>query len=187
MKKSWNNLFLFFAIFLMFFPFVTLFSSIMTHFFEKTNLNFFVQFVVPFEVNMVASLLSLLHIPVAIKASMLTVNGHPLQITWNCVGWQSLLLLILSFFTGFEGRYTVISKLEAAVIGIIGLFWMNMGRIVFVCILGGYFPHIFTVVYHDILATILTILYLFAFWVFSYKFTLETKNQNIVPQERRQT
>jgi len=104
------------------------------------------------------------------------INGVPLKITWNCVGWQSMLLFTLSVIFGLRARiYSKLSVFKTIFIGVFGTVLVNLGRIFIVSLLGAYSPKIFAIVYHDYLAAFLTILWLFIFWWFSYSFLLEEK------------
>lgn len=33
--------------------------------------------------------------------------SHELHVGWNCIGWQSLVLLLFSIVTGLQGKYTL--------------------------------------------------------------------------------
>jgi exosortase/archaeosortase family protein len=177
-KTTFKNIFLVLTVILVILPFLTTFSEQLTGLIQKTPLYLFIQeYIVPFEVRIVGLILSLLQIPTGIGTNSLTVAGQPLQVTWNCLGWQSVLFLLVSFFTGLQGQFKLTSKLEAVAIGILGTFWINILRIVFISILGGYFPSIFAIVFHDYFATLVTVAWLFAFWYFAYNFVLEIKEQ----------
>jgi len=58
-----------------------------------------------------------------------------------------------------------------------GTFFVNLFRLVFVTLLLAYSRPLFAVVYHDYLAAIVTIAWLFLFWWFSYSFVLENKGK----------
>lgn len=177
-KLTFKNIFLVLAILLVILPFLTTFSEQLTGIIQKTPLYLFIQnHIVPVEVRIVALILSLLQIPVGIDTNSLTVAGQPLQVTWNCLGWQSVLFLLVSFFTGLQGAFKLSSKVEAAAIGLLGTFWINILRITFISILGGYFPSVFAVVFHDYFATLITAAWLFFFWYFAYTFVLAPRTE----------
>lgn len=179
-KLTFKNIFLILAILLIILPFLTTFSEQLTGLIQKTPLYLFIQYhIVPYEVRIVALILNLLQIPTGFSGDQLSVAGQPLTVTWNCLGWQSVLFLSASLFTGLQGQFKLSSKVEAAAIGILGTFWMNILRIVFVSILGGYLPSVFAVVFHDYFATLITALWLFFFWWFSYAFVLQTKELTV--------
>lgn len=96
-------------------------------------------------------------------------------ISWNCLGWQSLVIFAISLLTGLSGNFTRLSKLESILIGILGTFLLNLARIV-VLVLGiVYANQFFAFVLHDYLMILAAILWLFLFWWFSYAFVLEKK------------
>lgn len=158
-------------------PFLVTFNEALTHLVERFNLYMWIQEkVVPIEVKMVGVLVKPLGVDyVAYKGGMM-VNGVFARLTWNCIGWQSLLLLTITIVTGLYGRsYTFWSKTETVMIGFLGTFLVNLLRLVIVVILLAYFRPLFAIVYHDYLAAIVTIIWLFVFWWFSYSFVLEEK------------
>src|SRR3989338_69424 len=177
MRTTFKNIFLVLTVILVILPFLTTFSEQLTGLIQKTPIYLLIQdYIVPVETRIVGLILALLQIPVGVGTDSLSVAGQPLKVTWNCLGWQSLLFLLVSFFTGLQGQFRLSSKIEVAAIGILGTFWVNILRIVFISILGGYFPSIFAIVFHDYFATLVTALWLFGFWWFSYTFVLEERS-----------
>ena len=177
MRDTFKSIFFALTVILILLPFLTTFSEQLTGLMQKTPIYLFIQErIVPYEVRIVGVILSWLKIPVGYGGDSLTVSGQPLKVTWNCLGWQSLLFLLVSLSTGLQGQFKAISKLEAATIGILGTFWINILRIVFISILGGYFPSVFAIVFHDYFATLVGIAWLFFFWWFSYSYVLEERN-----------
>lgn len=175
-KETFKNIFLVLTILLIILPFLTTFSEQLTGLIQKTPLYLLIQeYIVPIEVRIVGLILNLLQIPTTVSADSLIVAGRNLTVTWNCLGWQSVLFLLVSFFTGLQGQFVLSSKVEVAAIGILGTFWVNIARITFISILGGYFPSVFAVVFHDYFATLVTAAWLFFFWWFAYSFVLEGK------------
>jgi len=63
--------------------------------------------------------------------------------------------------------------METILIGLLGTFLVNMARLALIVIILAYSRPLFAVVYHDYLAAIVTILWLFGFWYFAYSFVLE--------------
>lgn len=177
-KKTFKTLFLVLSIILILLPFVTAFSEQLTALMQKTPLYLLIQkYIVPYEVRIVGLVLMTLKIPVEVGINYLTVDGKQLLVTWNCLGWQSLLFLIISLFTGLQGQFKLSSKLEAAAIGVFGTFWINIARMTFISILGRYFPSVFAIVFHDYFATLVTFGWLFVFWGFVYRYVLEEKQE----------
>ena len=175
-KETFKNIFFVLVVILVILPFLTTFSEQLTGLMQKKPIYLFIQnHIVPYEVRIVGMILNLLHIPVGFSGDSLQVNSQNLRVTWNCLGWQSILFLLVSMATGLQGQFKTLAKLEAVAIGILGTFWINILRIVFISILGGYFPSVFAVVFHDYFATLITALWLFFFWWFAYNFVLEPK------------
>ena len=130
----------------------------------------------PFWVELVGVVVRGLGINFVARGSEFSVNGNLLKMSWNCLGWQSLVLFIVSIVIGFSaGKYTLASKLEAFTFGLLGTFLMNLARIVFTVILLVISKPLFAIVFHDYLAAISTVVWLTFFWWFSYRHILEEK------------
>lgn len=157
-------------------PIVVALNGTLTKVVEATSWYRFVQiYIVPYEVKIVAAVLYLVHIPSQIQTDGLNVNGTFLQVTWNCLGWQSLLFLCISLGVGLGTRYKLWSIVETVMIGIAGTFLMNVLRMLTIVLLGAFARPIFALVFHDYLAAFLTVSWLLLFWWFSYGFVLEEK------------
>ena len=102
----------------------------------------------------------------------MSVNGIYAGMTWNCVGWQSLLLLIVTLVVGLRGKYVWWSKLEAMLIGLLGTFLMNLLRMTLTVVILAVSRPLFAVVFHDYLAAFMTVLWLMLYWWFCYSFVL---------------
>jgi exosortase/archaeosortase family protein len=162
------------AVMLAVLPFLVSFNEILTKIVESIGLYMWVQEkIVPLEVKMVGVLVSPFPIKFIAHSAGMTVNGVYAQMTWNCLGWQSLLLFLITIFVGLKGNYTFVSKIEAIIIGLLGTFLVNLLRLTIIVLLLAYSRPLFAVVYHDYLAAIVTIIYLFVFWWFAYTYVLE--------------
>lgn len=182
-KKVFTAILVGFSIVIMILPFLVSFNEVLTKIAEKNFLYKGVQkYIVPVEAKMMGEVL----MPFGYKYSfsptnsIIIVNGVNLQVTWNCLGWQSFLLLLITLLVGFKGRYKGWSIVEALLIGILGTFWLNILRMIFTVLLAVHAPPVFRIVYHDYLAAITTIAWLFIFWWFSYKYVLEEKEEKKV-------
>jgi exosortase/archaeosortase family protein len=132
--------------------------------------------VVPEWIRLVGTILKLLGIKFAAYTDGFTANGIPAKFSWNCLGWQSLVLFLISLPFGLSGKgYTFISKLKATLIGILSLFLVNLLRIVFTVLLLVISRPLYAVVFHDYLAAAVAIAWLIVFWWFAYKFVLEER------------
>jgi len=180
-KKVFAFLFIFLVVLLMVLPIVLTFNDVLTRLIEKVSLYQFIQDkLVPYEVFLTGVIVKpFVKEFIPLKDGMV-VNGIPLKMSWNCIGWQSLLLFLGSLLIGLKGgRYTLVSKIEVIILGILGIFWINLLRIAFIVLLFTWSQSVFRIVFHDYLAAIVTIAFLFLFWWFSYSFVLETKDANI--------
>lgn len=164
-------------------PFLTAFSQQFTGLIQSTPIYIFIErYIVGFEVRIVGTILNLFKIPVGLAGSQISVKGQPMTVTWNCLGWQSMLFLLISLFAGLQGSYSLISKLQAVVFGLLGTFWINISRITFLAFLGGYAQPVFAVLFHDYFATFVTVCWLIFFWWFSFKFVLEKSSTDLTIQ-----
>jgi exosortase/archaeosortase family protein len=175
-KSTFLTLFLIAAIILLMLPFFTTFNEFLTKIIEKSYLYQPIQkYIVPFFTKMIGALL----VPFGVKYTAyldgMTINGVPIGLTWNCLGWQSLVLLLVTFLTGLTGNYTKFSKFECVMIGILGTFLVNIFRITFTALLAAYWGQLFAIVFHDYFATFITLIWLFVFWWFSYGFVLQNR------------
>ncbi|MFC1624969.1 exosortase/archaeosortase family protein [Patescibacteria group bacterium] len=170
-KHTFKTVFLVFALTMIFLPFMVSFNEVLTKVAEKFILYRWVQeTIVPMEVQLVGVIVAPFKINYVAYKDGMTINGLPMQMTWNCLGWQSLILFAVSLIVGLKGKYPIFSKIEALGIGILGIFWANLIRVSFTVILAAYAPPIFRIVFHDYLAAFTTILFLLVYWWFVYSF-----------------
>jgi len=112
-------------------PVLVTFDEILTKIVERFFLYSFIQkHLVPLEVRMVQLLVVPFGVNFVAHSNGMYVSGTFLQMTWNCIGWQSLLLLIITLFTGLTATsYTLTSKIETIIIGVLGTFLINVLRL----------------------------------------------------------
>lgn len=183
-KRIFLIIFALLAILLAVLPFLVSFNEVLTHLVERFRLYMWVQEkIVPLEVKMIGVLVKPLGINYLAHQSGLTVNGTYAEMTWNCIGWQSLLLLLITLIVGLRGSYTFLSKMECLLIGLLGTFLVNLLRMVVIVVILAISRPLFAVVFHDYLAAIVTALWLFAFWWFSYGFVLEETRQPLATKD----
>lgn len=183
-KATFKKLFAGVAILLAVLPFLVTFSAAFTSVFNKIGAYIWLQDkIVPFEARLVAVLLRLARIngvvtPGANFAMLLERPGEsplPVQLQWNCLGWQSLVLLGLTLVTGLRGNWKLISKIETVVLGVTGTFLVNIFRMAFITSLAYYINEIAAMIIHDYFAAFVALIWLIFFWWFSYSFILEPK------------
>ena len=155
-------------------PFVTTFNEFLTKLVESFQLVALIQgSVAPFIVRIVAVLLRTLGVSVSISGSnpFLTGAWMPLRvyINWNCIGWQSFVLLAFTFLTGLQGPYTMRSKLMTVLIGLEGTFLINILRILIPTLLAGNSGYLQAILFHDYLGTLFTLLWMGVFWNYAFE------------------
>ena len=180
-KKTASGIFLVIVLFLMLFPFINTLNQLLVRIIEP-----FIFFkpvqdaVVPYQVRMVRVILGLVGIPMtagdpwAQSITLITPRGEePIVVGWNCLGWQSLLIIGVTFITGLQGRFTLLSKLEVLLLGLLGTFLLNIGRLAGVFILFYYGNRGIAMTFHNYGSVILTIFWLFFLWWFAFNFILK--------------
>lgn len=155
-------------------PFVTTFNEFLTKVVESFQLVALIQgSIAPFIVRIVAVLLRTLGVPVSISGSNLFLTGAwmPLRvyINWNCIGWQSFVLLAFTFLTGLQGPYTRRSKLMTVLIGLEGTFLINILRILIPTLLAHSLGYLQAIIFHDYLGTLFTLLWMGVFWNYAFE------------------
>jgi len=155
---------------LMLLPLVTTFDDLLTSWALALGANNPLQSMVPAEARMVVSLLGLVGVRAAASGSHIVVwdaagSMHTLFISWNCIGWQSLLLLGVSFVSGLRGRQPLTSRIQVIVIGVAGTMLLNLIRVAAVAALEATWGHLPALIFHDYGGTILVIGWLFTFWI----------------------
>lgn len=161
-------------------PFITTFNEFLTKVVESFQLVALIQgSIAPFLVRIVAVLLRTLGVPVSISGSNLFLTGAwmPLRvyINWNCIGWQSFVLLAFTFLTGLQGPYTRRSKLMTVLIGLEGTFLLNIIRILIPTLLAGNSGYLQAILFHDYLGTLFTLLWMGVFWNYAFESLLLRK------------
>jgi Transmembrane exosortase (Exosortase_EpsH). len=162
---------------LMVLPLVTTFDDLLTTWALQLGANNPLQTIVPVEARMVVGLLGLAGIHAAASGSHLVVwDGggamHTLFISWNCIGWQSLVLLGVSFLSGLHGRHPIEARVQVIVIGVAGTMLLNLLRVAAVAGIAATVGVTPAVLFHDYGGTLLVIGFLFAFWIFVQRWIL---------------
>jgi exosortase/archaeosortase family protein len=149
-------------------PFVTSYNDLLTAAGMRLGVAGPLQTVSPFEARMVVGLLRLLGVHAAAAGSALVVWGPDgpanLFISWNCIGWQSLVLLGLSLVAGLRGGGREAAA-QVIAIGLLGTVLVNVLRVTAVCLLAATAGRWPAVVFHDYGGTLMTIAWLFVFWI----------------------
>jgi exosortase/archaeosortase family protein len=158
-------------------PFVTTYNDLLTAGAIRLGVAGPLQSVSPVEARMVVALLQLFGVHAAAAGSQLVVWGPGGQatnlfISWNCIGWQSLVLLGVSLAVGLRGGYSREARVQAVVIGLWGTVLVNLARVAFVCVLAATAGRMPAILFHDYGGTLLIVLWLFAFWFAAQRWIL---------------
>ena len=162
---------------LMLLPLVTTFDELLTTWAMSLGAGNPLQAIVPAESGMVVSLLAMLGVHAAASGSHLVVwdtggSMHTLFISWNCIGWQSLVLFAVSLVTGLRGGRSTEARLQVVCIGLLATVLLNLVRVALVaCIAAtaGVGP---AILFHDYGGTLMFVAFLFAFWWFAQRWIL---------------
>lgn len=162
---------------LMLLPFVTTFDDLLTSWALAMGANNPLQAIVPVESRMVVGLLGVVGVHAAASGSHLVIwdsagSMHTLFISWNCIGWQSLILLGVSFLSGLRGRQPLEARAQVVLIGIAGTMLLNLVRVAAVAAIAATLGQTPALLFHDYGGTIVVVSWLFAFWIFVQRFIL---------------
>ena len=139
------------------------------------------EVIVPMEVRWVVVLLRFFGVPAQAAGQYVLVEqvGRDLlvEIIWNCVGWQSLLMFGITAFLGLQRRFSFLSRCKALLLGLTGTVMVNILRIVLIILLFRFFGQSIGLVFHDYGALLTNTGWLFLFWWFAHGFVLEPSRQ----------
>src|SRR3989475_4000865 len=162
---------------LMLLPLVTTFDDLLTSWALQLGANNPLQGIVPIEARMVVGVLGLVGVHAAASGSHIVVwdasgSMHTLFISWNCIGWQSLILFGVSLVTGLRRGHSFEMRTQVVLIGVAGTMLLNLVRVALVALIAatiGVAPAIF---FHDYGGTLLFVGFLFAFWALAQRWIL---------------
>jgi exosortase/archaeosortase family protein len=160
-------------------PFTTTFNELLTSFIMKVQLYTFIEsYVAPVVARMTAAILHYVFgLQAGASGELLAIQagGRSIDayIIWNCIGWQSLILYGITIITGLRGSYTRVSKVVCTVIGLQGTILLNIMRLVLVVLVALFWGSMPAGIFHDYAGTLLTLVWLVAFWELSYTHILQ--------------
>lgn len=181
-KRTLTGVIILVVLVLVILPFWTSFQDVLTRFIMRVGWYRSLQnVIVPYELRIIGSLLNILRFPVKVGSAYIewtkkTGGNEVIYLAWNCVGWQTILLFVITLFSGLSGKHTLLSKLETLAIGILGTYLVNILRLTLVVVVYFFVGRPFGIVFHDYFSNLLTLAWLFGFWHFSYSFVLEAKD-----------
>jgi exosortase/archaeosortase family protein len=135
------------------------------------------QAIVPAEARMVVTLLGLVGVHAAASGSHIVVwdgagSMHTLFISWNCIGWQSLILFGISLASGLRGAHSVESRVQVVCIGVAATMLLNLLRVSLVALIAATIGVTPAILFHDYGGTLMFVGFLFAFWAFAQRWIL---------------
>jgi exosortase/archaeosortase family protein len=142
------------------------------------------QAIVPVESRMVVTVLGLVGIHAAASGGHLVVwdgsgSMHTLFISWNCIGWQSLILFGVSLISGLRGAHSLEARAQVVCIGVAGTMLLNLLRVAAVAAIAATVGVTPAVLFHDYGGTILFVGFLFAFWAFAQRWLLDAPRETV--------
>lgn len=166
---------------LMLLPLVTTFNDLLTTWAMQLGANNPLQEIVPIEARMVVALVGLAGIHAAASGSHLVVwdgSGvmHTLFISWNCIGWQSLVLFGISLISGLRGGHSLEARIQVVCIGVASTMLLNLLRVAAVAAIAAVIGVTPAILFHDYGGTLLVIVFLFAFWLFVQRWILQPQS-----------
>lgn len=181
-KKQIQYLILILVIILIILPFATSFNEGLTKIVEKMFWYSWMRtYIVPYEARVLSGVLDLIPgVVVYPNIRGIELNGMQIYVTWNCIGWQSFILLVMSIAVGFGKHFTFSSQAQTLMFGVCGMFLVNLIRLIITSLLAVYAPHIFVLVFHNYLSAFMTIGFLIFFWWFCYSYVLEEKEIKVL-------
>jgi len=165
-------------------PFVTTYNDLLTSWAMQLGVAQPLQSVSPIEARMVVALLQVFGIHAAASGSHLVVWGSAGQptdlfISWNCIGWQSLVLLGISLAVGLRGHYSLEARIQVFLFGLLGTVLVNLVRVTLVCLLAAVAGRTPALIFHDYGGTLITVAWLFAFWTVAQRWMLVDQPSNV--------
>lgn len=177
-KSPFKTIFIILSMVLMLLPFIGTVNEFMTRILVHWQAYKLLEdWVVPYEAKLVAAIFRFLPVDVAAAKGGVFLNGGFLSIEWNCLGWQSAVLLLATLATGMQGKFKAGSRFETVVIGIMGTYLINFARIIIVGIFAITFGQLPATIFHDYFSLVFLVVWFFVFWWFSYSYVLEPEAQ----------
>ena len=161
-------------------PFVTTYNDLLTAGAVRLGVAGPLQSVSPVEARMVVALLQVFGVHAAAAGSQLVVwdaggRATNLFISWNCIGWQSLVLLGVSLAVGLRGTQSREARVQVLMIGLLGTVLVNLVRVTLVCMLAAVAGRTPALILHDYGGTLMTTAWLFGFWIIAQRWILRSE------------
>jgi exosortase/archaeosortase family protein len=184
-KETFKTILIWTAIILVVLPPFAALNSFMTKWLDHSGWYAPIEkYIVPWESRLVAGVISPFGIKTVVTPGLdqeysfymvKDTAAVSVDLAWNCLGWQSVLLFIASLLSGLKGSYSVFSRSRCVIFGLLGTLILNVFRMSFIA-LGAYYANPLIVhILHDYFAAFITLIWLIFFWWFSYSYLLEER------------
>jgi exosortase/archaeosortase family protein len=186
-KRPFKTILAALAIIMMLLPVLAAFNSVLTHWLDRAGWYRPIQmYLVPWEARMVAvaikpfGVFSRVTPGNSLSAFYMIKDGAaiPVDLSWNCLGWQSLLFLMISLVAGLRGNFSLVSRFKTVFFGLLGTVLINVLRMAIIALGIYYVNSLAAQIVHDYFAAFLTLIWLFGFWYFAYSFVLEERTDD---------
>jgi exosortase/archaeosortase family protein len=173
--------FLIFVIILVILPFWLTVQDILTRIVMSFSWYRLIQNgIVPYELRTIQTILHTLGFSTQAGEAYIQWVSHGqvkevIYLAWNCIGWQTFILFIVTLISGLSGNHTWSSKVETFLIGLLGTYLMNIFRLTLVIVVYISTGRLFGTIFHDYFSNIFTLCWLFFFWWLSYRYVLVEK------------
>lgn len=162
-------------------PFMAAFNDILTNWvISLKTYRWLTEIVVPQQIRWTVTILRVVGVEAQATSEyiLVPINGKPMvfELIWNCIGWQSLVMFVLSAGVMLRGKYGWLPKVKAVSLGIVGTVFINTIRIAVVIWLFRFLGGGAAVIFHDYGALLINTSWLIVFWWFSYEFILEAQS-----------
>ena len=165
-------------------PLALTFSDLLASVASATGFDRVVSAIVPYETTAVADLLRGFGLPAGSDASNVWLGAGFIPVTalvdWNCAGWQGFVLFGLTSTVGLGELRTNRAKLSVLLLGLGGVFAINVVRIFLVVLLGYFVSYPVALIFHDYGGALLTLAWLFVFWSLVLKHERQIEGPDLV-------
>ncbi|MEM2593227.1 MAG: exosortase/archaeosortase family protein [Thermofilaceae archaeon] len=156
-------------------PFYITFNEFLTSVVKSVGLWFFIEaYVAPFIAGLTTSLLHLFNVKAYFSGPVIHVYEPTpinLYVSWNCIGWQSLVIFSAIAYLAFRGtRLPLHEKVVTILLGLQVTVLVNILRIAMVGLVAVYLGKLQAIIFHDYFGTLISLAWLLGFWyLFSSK------------------
>lgn len=171
-----HNLLILIVFVLMSLPFWVIFQDVLTGLVMRIGWYRQIQeLIVPYQFRIVATVLYLLRVPVRAGLDYFEWTNNLGEneyvfLVWNCVGWQTFVLFLVTLIGGLMGKQSLFVKLEIVSVGILGTYFINIARLVLVMGVFYFLGKPWGTLFHNYVSNLLSITWLFGYWWYNYHF-----------------